>query len=108
MTRFSESGATCSLIPYPDLSRPSLALFRTASLLIVSLTSLYMLSHLRSIFTARPAMPYNGPTLKTAIAASQNLPAQSAKDEARFANGCFWGTEVSCLCCAAGEPLCWR
>lgn len=54
-----------------------------------------MLSHLRTLFTARPIMPYNGPTLATAIAASQNLASTSSKDEAQFANGCFWGTEVS-------------
>ncbi|GAA5975555.1 hypothetical protein JCM10908_005200 [Rhodotorula pacifica] len=52
-----------------------------------------MLSHLRTLFTARPIMPYNGPTLATAIAASQNLASTSSKDEAQFANGCFWGTE---------------
>ncbi|GAA5878746.1 hypothetical protein JCM3774_005055 [Rhodotorula dairenensis] len=52
-----------------------------------------MLSHLRTLFTARPIMPYNGPTLATAIAASQNLPSTSSRDEAQFANGCFWGTE---------------
>lgn len=54
-----------------------------------------MLSHLRTLFTARPIMPYNGPTLATAIAASQNLASTSSRDEAQFANGCFWGTEVS-------------
>lgn len=69
----------------------------TTRLLLLSLTSLFMFSKARSLFNSARIMPtYNGPTLPTAIHASQNLPSSSgSKEEGIFANGCFWGGEVS-------------
>jgi len=69
----------------------------TSRLLLLSLTSLFMFSKARSLFNSARIMPtYNGPTLPTAIHASQNLPSSSgSKEEGIFANGCFWGGEVS-------------
>ncbi|PRQ73149.1 Peptide methionine sulfoxide reductase MsrA [Rhodotorula toruloides] len=56
-----------------------------------------MLLHVRSLFGSahRMARPtYAGPTLPTAIAASQALPSSSSGTQtAVVANGCFWGTE---------------
>ncbi|GAA6059448.1 hypothetical protein JCM10212_005387 [Sporobolomyces blumeae] len=55
-----------------------------------------MFSKARSLFNSARLMPtYNGPTLPTAIAASQNLPQPQAgkTEEGIFANGCFWGGE---------------
>lgn len=63
---------------------------------LFSLTLLFMFSKARSLFNSARIMPtYNGPTLPTAIHASQNLPSSSgSKEEGIFANGCFWGGEV--------------
>ncbi|GAA6019423.1 hypothetical protein JCM11491_004823 [Sporobolomyces phaffii] len=55
-----------------------------------------MFSKARSLFNSARIMPtYNGPTLPTAIHASQNLAASGsgAREEGIFANGCFWGGE---------------
>ncbi|GAA6002245.1 hypothetical protein JCM10207_003144 [Rhodosporidiobolus poonsookiae] len=51
-----------------------------------------MLNRVRTFFTM-PARTYSGPTLPTAIAASQALASSSGSEVAYYANGCFWGTE---------------
>ncbi|GAA5967261.1 hypothetical protein JCM11641_000494 [Rhodosporidiobolus odoratus] len=52
-----------------------------------------MFKQVRSFLKPAIMPTYNGPTLPTAIAASQALASSAGSETAYVANGCFWGTE---------------